>query len=415
MSDKQVVRAGGARVRPTVARHGRQKRARAWKAVLGLIGGTVAVVLVSGSALAGITVWQTADNIETEAIGSDLIGPPPSIGAIEGGFNILIVGSDTRQGQGGLGGYESSTLNDVNMLLHVAEDQQSATLVSLPRDLVVPIPRCENGGPATGLPINETLYYGGLSCTVETVENVTGLKIQFAGLITFRGVIAMSNAVGGVEVCTDGPIMDPWSGLKIRSAGTHELSGSQALAFLRSRKGVGDGSDLGRISSQQVFLSSLVRKIKSEDTLGDLGKVYGLASAATKNMTLSKNFSRPDTLVQIALALKDIPLENIVMVQYPSTTGVGGIYTGKVAPLQAQADALFAAIKKDAPIRLDAQALNNRGAVELNPKAPKKPKDDATPKPSDSATPKPSSTVKPITVSGVKGQSADQYTCSKAY
>ena len=69
--------------------------------------------------------------------------------------------------------------------------------MSIPRDMVVPLPKCENGGPAQGQPINTTLYYGGVPCAVATVEKLTGLRIDFAGMITFQGVIAMSTAVGG--------------------------------------------------------------------------------------------------------------------------------------------------------------------------------------------------------------------------
>tara|TARA_Y100000817_G_scaffold231977_1_gene184388 strand:- start:254 stop:1492 length:1239 start_codon:yes stop_codon:yes gene_type:complete len=411
VSDKKLERVNAsARVRPTVARHGRQKRARAWKAVLGLIGGGLAVLLVSGSAVAGIAVWQTAGDIETEAIGFDAVALPPSVGPYEGGFNILIVGSDTREGDNAaVGGYESSTLNDVTMLLHVAEDHQSATLVSIPRDLMVPLPACENGGPATATSMNTTLFYGGLSCTVDTVENLTGLEIQFAGLITFVGVIEMSNAVGGVDVCIDGDLTDSYVGLNLK-AGTNTLEGATALQFLRSRHGVGDGSDLGRISSQQVYLSSLVRTLKSDETLSDAATVYSLAKAATQNMTLSQNFGRVDILVSIALVLKDIPLENIVLVQYPSTTGVTtpSYYAGKVAPLQAQADALFAALQADTPIALDGDSLDsNHSGSTLGPNAPT-----ATAEPTESATATP--TTEPVTVSGVKGQSADQYTCAVA-
>ena len=158
--------------RPTgVARHGRLKRSAGWKTALGLIGSTIAVVLVAGSSVAAIAGWQLNNQIQanTVTIGADA-EPPPNIAAFEGGFNILIVGSDTREGQGGIGGNESSTLNDVTMLMHVAEDKQSATVVSFPRDLVVPLPACENGGPASGQPINVTLFYGGLACTVATVR-----------------------------------------------------------------------------------------------------------------------------------------------------------------------------------------------------------------------------------------------------
>jgi LCP family protein required for cell wall assembly len=397
-----------------VARHGRLKHGAAWRTLLAIVASGLAVVLVSGVSVAGIAAWQLQSNIETVSIEFDEQGPPPAIGAFEGGFNILLVGSDTREGQSAAFGKDpGSVLNDVNMLLHVAEDQKSAVLVSMPRDMVVPLPACENGGPATGRPINETLYYGGLACTVETVSNLTGLPIQFAGLITFDGVIAMSDAVGGVDVCITEPINDPYTGLNLPTAGTHTLEGWNALAFLRSRHGVGDGSDLGRISSQQVFLSSLVRKIKSDDTLTDFSKLYGIAQAATQNITLSENFARLDTLVAIALVLKNIPLENIAMVQYPSRTGGTGIYLGKVQPIPSVATALFDAIKADVPIALDANAVGANGGSQLDPNAPAPTTPDPSASPDPSATPEdPGPTAQLIP--GLKGQTAAQHTCSVA-
>jgi LCP family protein required for cell wall assembly len=355
-----------------VARQGRLKKSAAWKTVLGLIGATVAVALVAGGAVAGIATWQLQANIKTATIQADTKGPPPNIASFAGGFNILLVGSDTRQGQDGIGAgpNDGGELNDVTMLMHVAQDQKSATVVSFPRDMVVPYPKCPKGGGAAGLPINNSLSYGGLACTVLVIQKLTGLTIQFAGLITFRGVAAMSNAVGGVDVCVSKAIADPYTGTYL-SAGTHTLQGVAALEFLRSRHGVGDGSDLGRIGSQQVFLSALVRKIKSSDTLTNFGKLYSIAQAATQNITLSQNFTHLDTLVSVALVLKNIPLENIVFVQYPGKTGGTGIYAGKVQPVASIANQLMAAIKADKPIGLDSQALTGaHGGSTLDPNAP---------------------------------------------
>jgi LCP family protein required for cell wall assembly len=387
-------------------------RAAAWNCFVGMVGWTLAVVLVAGWSVGAFAAWQLNDRIQsnTVTIGADSAAPP-NIAAFEGGFNILLVGSDTREGQGGIGGHEDSTLNDVTMLMHVAEDKQSATVVSFPRDLVVPLPACENGGPASGQPINVTLFYGGLACTVATVENLTGLEIQFAGLITFKGVIAMSDAVGGVPVCFTEPVNDPYTGLSFTKPGVHVLSGVNALAFLRSRHGVGDGSDLGRIGSQQVYLSALVRKIKSDDTLTDLGKLYGIATAASKNIQLSENFANLDTLVAVALVLKDIPLEHVVFVQYPSRTGGTGIFAGKVQPIPEVADALFAVIKADKPLGLDEESLD--GAHGGSTEDPNAPQPSATPTPTATADPD-TPVAKPVVVPGVKGQTAAQYTCSVA-
>jgi LCP family protein required for cell wall assembly len=397
------------------ARHGRLKHSRAWKTILGIVGTTLAVVLVSGASVGAIAVAQLESNIETVQIQADTKPAPPTLAAYEGGFNILLVGSDTREGQDGIGGTTKeagATLNDVNMIMHVAQDQKSAVVVSIPRDMVVPLPKCENGGPAQGQPINTTLYYGGVPCAVATVEKLTDLRIDFAGMITFQGVISMSNAVGGVDVCITEPLFDPYTGIDLPTAGTHTLMGFDALAFLRSRHGVGDGSDLGRIGSQQVFLSSLVRKIKDDGTLTDLTKLYPLATAATQNITLSENFKKLDTLVSIAMVLKNIPLENIIFVQYPSRTGGTGIYAGKVQPIDAQADALFEYLRNDVPFQLDAKALDGaHGGSTIDPNAPTTETPDPSASPDPSATPETPAADLPV-LSGVKGQSAATRTCS---
>ena len=398
-----------------IARHGRLRKAGPWGSVLAFIGASLVVLLVSGGALGAIVVNQLTGQIKKVVLVGETEGPPPSIGAYPGGFNMLIVGSDMCEGSDGCDGRGSANLNDVTMLLHVSADGTNATAVSFPRDLVVPIPSCPkvdgsgSNAAMSAMPINNTLFYGGLPCTVLTVEALTGLDIQFAGLITFNGVIKMSNAVGGVEVCVAGDINDKNVGLHLKK-GKHVLKGYEALAFLRSRHGVGDGSDLTRISSQQVYLSALVRTLKDKDTLGNPSKVYAIAQAATSTMTLSSGLAQLDTLASIAARLKDIPLESVTFVQYPGTTGVGGVYAGKVAPIQAKADALFALLRADKPFKLTAVGDNN--GSEKDPNAPKATNE---PAPSSSATAAPTKPVKSATLDGVKGQTAADYTCSVPY
>jgi LCP family protein required for cell wall assembly len=423
-SNRSLATTGAPKAAAGIARHGQLKKSGPLGSILKLVGIALVVVLVSGVSVGGIVFAQLANNVTANAVTlvGETEGPPPSIAAFEGGFNILIVGSDMCEDPNGCKDREAN-LNDVTMLLHVSEDQTNAVAVSFPRDLVVPIPSCprEDGegsnSAMSARPINETLYYGGLACTVLTVEALTGLDIPFAGLITFNGVIEMSNAVGGVDICVAGKVHDKYTGLYLPEAGTYTMLGSDALAFLRSRHGVGDGSDLTRISSQQVYLSSLVRTLKSADTLGDPLKVYGLAQAATKSMKLSNSLANLDTMASIALALKDIPLENVTFVQYPGTTGVGGVYEGKVSPIKAKADALFAKIRADEPFTL-ATVGDDRGSV-VDPNAPVA-ETPAVPDPA--ATVDPNATAAPVTpvtpeaeVLDVKGQTAADYTCSKPF
>ncbi len=329
------------------------------------------------------------------------IAPPPGIGAYPGGFNILIVGDDTRAGQGGIGvgAGDGGALNDVTMLLHVSADHTWATAVSFPRDMIVPHPRCSKGGTAAGLPVNTALSYGGLACVVTVIEAFTGVDIQFAGLITFDGVIEMSDAVGGVQVCITGPMEDDYSGINLPAAGNYTLEGAQALAFLRARHAVGDGSDLGRISSQQVFLSSLVRKMEASGTLSNPVTVYKIATAATSSMQLSTSLDSIPTMVSIASTLKNIPPSHVTFVQYPGTTGGTGIFAGKVQPTLSLGNQLFDLIKSDTPFTLGTQG-DNRGSVAA-------PDGSSTPSPTD--TPIAGATV----INGLIGQPASQATCSK--
>lgn len=390
-----------------IARHGRLRKASPVGTILKFVAAALAVVLVSGVSVGALAV----SSLTSKATVVDIPGtengaaPLPEVGAIEGGFNILIAGSDTRADQGGIGGSaedDSGELNDVTMLLHVSQDQTNAVAISFPRDMVVGIPECESSdGYTKGYstePINTALSYGGLSCVAQTVTELTGLPVQYAGLIKFYGVINMADAIGGVDVCVDGPMVDDNTGINIAEAGTYNLTGIDALAFLRSRAAVGDGSDLTRISSQQVYLSALVRKLKSSETLGDFKKVYSLADAALSNMTVSSTLNSIPTMVSIAQALKNIPLENVTFVQYPGTTGGDGVYTGKVQPNEYAADALLEYIKADQPFALEA-AGDDRGST-LDPNAPVAP-----------TTPTTNAPEVPV-AEGVSGQTAAQYTCT---
>jgi LCP family protein required for cell wall assembly len=405
--------------------------------LLAWIGATLSVVLVATVSIAGIAFWDiTRSANESIALVNDQV--IPDIGAIEGGVNLLLVGSDSREGTDPnlFDEDPGSTLNDVNILLHISADHTNATVVSFPRDLVVRFPECPDvdgdgygGGGWTG-PLNATMNEGGLPCVVLTIEQLTGLDIPFASMIGFNGVIEMANAVGGVEVCVAQPIQDEYTQTFL-DPGMHNLSGFQALQFLRTRYGVGDGSDLGRISNQQVFLSALVRELKSAQTLSNPVALYGLAKAAISNMSLSNSLNSLDTMVSIALALRDIPLENVVFVQYPGATGGQGVYAGRVQPMQAEADALFAAIKADQPISLSGTtgigsvtdpdaaakaAADAEAAAKAAAKAAKAtPTPTTTPSSTAAPTTAPETTVAPpaaVLPSTVSGQTAGDYTCS---
>ncbi len=392
------------RTKVVPARHAKGRRFGPGGAVTGIVLGIVGVLIVSTSAVGAVVVhtWQKVLDNNTIAL-DPTDAPAPDLSAMKGGFNILIVGTDARKGQGGLGGStydQGDNLNDVTMLIHVAQDQSNATVVSFPRDMQVTTTACGGYGGWTNK-INVALSRGGLSCVAQAVKGLTGVPIQFAALISFKGVVHMANAIGGVPMCFTGPIDDPPSGLHIKKKGTYNISGTKALALLRSRHGVGDGSDWGRIDVRNAYLSALLRKVKSNGTLGNPVKLFGLANAAISNMEVSSSMKDPYRLVALALTLKNIPQNRVAFVQYPATTP--SKIKGNYLPNTATANALMNYIKQDKPFKLATTAAIGGGATKVNPHG------DATADPS--VTGGPTSNAHIPTLQGVSGQTGDQSAC----
>jgi anionic cell wall polymer biosynthesis LytR-Cps2A-Psr (LCP) family protein len=152
----------------------------------------------------------------------------------------------------------------------------------------------------------------------------------------------------------DAPLVDPWSGINLPEAGFHTLEGYEALAFLRTRKGVGDGSDLSRISSQQVYMAALVRTLQADGVLNDVGKLYGLAQVAANTMVLSTSLGSLDVMVAMARALRGIPNENIVFIQYPVVNADPELYPGRVVPDEALAATVGELLRSDEAFTLQA-------------------------------------------------------------
>jgi LCP family protein required for cell wall assembly len=405
------------RKRVTLARHGRLRSPGLVGPVLRAVAIGLCVLLVAGVSIGAIAYERLVTNIgeHSVALPGDSATDIPQIGAYSGTVNLLLVGSDTRNGQKGhYGSNPGSTLNDVNILIHISEDHTKATVISIPRDLYVNRPECTNPADttqmlpaATGVKINSTLEYGGLGCVRDTVAALTGMTIPFAALITFDGVVEMSNAVGGVSVCVASAINDDYTGLHL-SKGEHTIKGVTALKFLRTRHGVGDGSDVTRISSQQVFLSSLVRKIKSNATLTDVTKLYGLATAASQSMSLSSSLANVDTMVSIGRAVANIPLSQFLLVQYPTT-----LYGDGLVPNDASAKVLLDAVKADKTLKLAKKqvgATDGAGSVAASP-SPSDSSSTSTSTPTSSPTGSPSGDTVDLP-SSVVGQSVDQQTCS---
>ena len=381
--------------------HVRRKRLGGWKLIVALSLGLVGVLILS----TGLVLGLTFQNLQSSLVTVELPNSPdpilPSIGEIDGGFNVLVVGSDTRAGQGDGFEFVDTELNDVNLLVHVSKNHDHAVVVSFPRDLLLDIPACPQADGTESRqrsmePLNTTMGIGGLPCVALTIEQLTGLDIGYAGLMTFAGVAQLSTAVGGVEICVDAPLVDPWSGIDLPEAGYHTLEGYQALAFLRTRKGVGDGSDLSRISSQQVYMSALARTLQADGVLNDVTKLYGLAQVAANTMVLSTSLGSLDVMVAMARALRGIPNDNIVFIQYPVLDADPELYPGRVVPNEVLAKTVAERLQADEAFTVSAGS-EGYGSTAADPELER----GETPEAGD-------------VVEGLVGQTAGDETCTVA-
>ncbi|MQS12514.1 LytR family transcriptional regulator [Streptomyces kaniharaensis] len=302
--------------RAAAAKRTRRRRVLAWTA------GAGALVMVVGCGGAYYLYQHFNNNLTSVDVqlGDEAERPKPAGDAL----NVLVLGTDSRQGLGREYGDEGSTGHaDTTLLFHIAKDRSNATVISIPRDLMVPIPECRtaDGKKVPGSTrdmFNNSLGQEGRDpgCTWKTVEKVTGIRVDHFVQVNFEAVKTLSTAVGGVEVCAAKDINDPDSHLRM-SKGRHVVQGDDALAFVRTRHAVGFGGDLTRIPLQQQFISSMIRKIKSGDTLTSPTKLYKLADAATKALTVDSGIGSVDRLKDLALDISKVDTKNITFATVP--------------------------------------------------------------------------------------------------
>jgi LCP family protein required for cell wall assembly len=425
--DSRAAEAGARVVEPP--RHGRGRRRSGVATYLKLAASVIVVIAVAAAA---VVAYATVDLVRTVKPGvtlanEEILEGVPDIGAIDGGLSFLLVGSDKRPADGSFGDPEidSAVLNDVTMLVHLAQDHSHVEVVSFPRDMLVSVPECTDPADSSNTlpelfetPLNTVLGWGGLACVALTIEQLTGVQIPVGGVVEFQGVAALAEAVGGVEVCLADPVDDDRSGLHL-AAGKHVITGYTALAFLRTRHGVGDGSDLGRIASQQTFLASLARTMQSSGTLGDPVKLYSIAKVVLSNVQLSNALQNPVTLVAVARALQAVDLGRIAFVQYPTEYTSDFRY---VLP-SASAEAVNAALQQDLPLAVnpDATTQASFGTVPDPAPATAPPTPPAGPAAREyaagaAATATPTPTLPPPAVlpPDVTGLTADEVRCATA-
>lgn len=332
------------------------RRSRALKAV----GFTLAGAMVLGVVAAGWAYWQLNHNITgvdiNNALGDNR--PPRTLAAPaaetselpDGALNILVLGTDSRSGAENqeLGGGDSEgARSDTAMVVHIDEGRTSATVVSIPRDTLVARPSCPlpSGGStaaAYSAMFNSAYAVGGPVCAVKTVESFTGVRMDHYVEIDFSGFAKLVDALGGVTVTTEQDIDDNKSHLRLE-AGTHRLNGTQALALARTRHGIGDGSDLGRIGLQQMLVKAMLEEVAANGLLNDPARLYRVADAVTSGLTTDTGLDSLAELMALARSLKDLTAENVTTVTLPVVTAPYN--PNRVVPQEPEASELWASLR----------------------------------------------------------------------
>ena len=295
------------------------KSARSIKIFTGI---SIAVLAISAiSALAFGTVTASINKIDVFS-GIDKRPEKKSTA-----MNYLLVGSDTREG---LSKAELKALrvgsvttaagkrSDTMLLVHISKARDKAVMISIPRDTFALIPehRSKSGKliPAVYSKINSSFNWGGAPLLIQTIEEMTELKIDHYIEINFAGFARIVDSIGGVEVCTKKNINDPKSHL-ILEAGVHTLNGIESLKYVRTREFDGLG-DLGRMQRQQAFMSAVLRKATSAGVLLNPVTMASFINSSLSAVTTDSELKNSD-LIALAKQMKSLSTSSVRTLTVP--------------------------------------------------------------------------------------------------
>ena len=251
--------------------------------------------------------------------------------------NLLIMGSDSREGKGNSSyGSVGGARSDTTLLVHLYNDRKDALVVSIPRDSMVEIAGCTRPDGSTTRPyttkFNAAFAFGGPVCTIKTIEKLTNLRVDNFVVVDFKAFKTVVDAIGGVQVCLTTPAYDPvvpgrgGSGLNL-PAGYSTISGEQALAFVRARETLGDGSDLSRIKRQQDFVASMIRGMANKGLLTNPQMIYRVLGAITSSIETNPEFASIKALQDFALSMGGLSPSRITFLTLPyELRGDGNVY-----------------------------------------------------------------------------------------
>lgn len=345
---------------PVPPKKAKKKRSRRRRVLWG-VAWTLLVVLLAAAGLGTYAYTHLQSNLTTVNI-NQALGPDRPKALPAGAQDILILGSDSRAGSNAAAAGESSgavagARSDTAMVVHLPAGRKAATVISIPRDTLVDRPACTTADgrhvpAARQVMFNSIFSTGGVACTIKAVETITGLRMDHFVEIDFSGFKNLVDALGGVQIHLQTPIDDSQDNLHI-PAGTTTLDGTTALKFVRTRYGIGDGSDLGRIQLQQKFLLSVLTQIQKEKSLSNPLKLYDIANAATKSITTDSGLGKLTKLLTFAKSLRGLNSSGLETIQLPVVYDPAN--PNRVLPSESQDQAIWLALRDGTPIPASAK------------------------------------------------------------
>ncbi|MEU8419861.1 LCP family protein [Micromonospora sp. NPDC048835] len=217
-------------------------------------------------------------------------------------LNVLLLGVD------GFGDEPSYRLADSVLLVHIPADRSRPYLISLPRDLEVPI-------PGRGVDkLNSAFYTGaseprpdldaGYDLTRRVVADLTGVRIDAGAVLTFAGLRRITDAVDGVEVCLPKEVRS-WHTRRVFPAGCQRLDGASSVDLLRQRRYLPDGAS-DRDRNAQRYVAGLIRRAVAQEVLSNPVRLAALLSAAGKGMAFDDDGAPLTRLVAVLPELKSL-------------------------------------------------------------------------------------------------------------
>jgi LCP family protein required for cell wall assembly len=255
-------------------------------------------------------------------------------------LNVLVLGSDSRVSAGDPRQWVAGAQRtDAIMIVHLISDRSGVFVMSIPRDSWVEVP---GHGMAK---INAAFSWGGPALMMQTVEHLTGVRLDHFAIVDFTGFKEITDAVGGVQITVPKKVSSDLQGAI--EAGTYTMNGQTALTYVRQRYNV-PGGDFGRVKRQQNWIRAVALKMRAVNPVTDPLTFNTVVSTLSRATEVDQGFT-PDLMQELAIDVRQMGPHDLRFFTVPvKGTGRSPDRRQSIVELDRKADAgLWLAIRQD--------------------------------------------------------------------